>query len=122
MLYHRIIYIILIVVMAAGVVFCIFGYFKASTELSSVKSQLALQKNDERVVKFLSMFVKKVIKAETEISFEDRLALENAVCGIGDNDILTSWKKFVDSKDEKAAQQNTKDLLSLLVDKVSKSK
>ena len=122
MLHHRIIYIILIVVMAGGVVFSIFGYFNASTELSLVKSQLALQKHDERVTQFLSMFVKKVIKADKEISFDDRLVLENTVRSIGDKEILTQWKKFVDSKDQKEAQKNTKDLLGLLVDKVSKTK
>jgi len=122
MLHHRIIYIILIVVMSVGVVFSIFGYYDASTKLSSVESQLAVQKNDERTLQFLSMFVKKVIKADKEISFENRLILENSVRSMGDKDVLAQWKKFVDSKDETEAQKNTKDLLELLVDKISKKK
>ena len=120
MLHHRIIYIILIVVMAIGVVFSIFGYYNVSSELSSAQSQLAVQKNDERVLQFLSMFVKKVIKADAEISFEDRLSLENTVRSLGDKEVLAQWKKFVDSKTETEAQKNTKVLIDLLVDKVSK--
>ena len=120
MMRHKLVYLTLIVLLAGGVIAGIVGYYSVSTELSSVKSQLALQKKDERVLSFLKMFVKKVIKADKEIGFEDRLELENAVRQLGDKEILAQWKKFVDSKDEKEAQKNTKDLIDLLVDEVSK--
>ncbi len=119
---HKLVYLTLIVLLAGGVMAGIVGYYSVSTELSSAKSQLALQKKDERVLSFLKMFVKKVIKADKEIGFEDRLELENAVRQLDDKQILAQWKKFVDSKDETEAQTNTKDLIGLLIDKVSTTK
>jgi hypothetical protein len=117
---HKFVYIILIVLLAGGVIAGVVGYYSASTQLSKVQAKMAVQKKDERVLTFLKMFIKKVIKSESGVSFEDRLALENSVRNLNDKDILAQWKKFVDSKTEKEAQDNTKDLLDLLVNKVSK--
>ena len=117
---HKLIYIVVIVILAGGIMASLAGYYSASIELSKTKAELAMQDNNKRSLEFLSMFVKKVIKADKEIGFEDRLELENAVRQLGDVAILAQWKKFVDSKTESEAQSNTKDLLDLLVSKVAK--
>jgi len=119
MIRTRTIYLVIIMVLAVGLISSLVGYYSVSIKLSNVTAKQALQIKDQRMVDFLSMFVKKVIKAEGEISFETRLELENSVRNLGDTQILAQWKKFVDSKDEKEAQTNTKNLIELLVDKIS---
>ena len=117
---HKIVYIGLVVILSVGLIASIFGYYSVSIQLSESQAKLATQKKDERVLSFLDMFINKVIKAKQEIGFEDRLELENAVRQLSDNDVLAQWKKFTDSKTESEAQSNTKDLLVILVNKISK--
>jgi CRISPR/Cas system endoribonuclease Cas6 (RAMP superfamily) len=62
--------------------------------------------------------IEKVLKAEKEVDFETRLKLENAVREINDKEILNQWIKFTESKTEDEAQNNIKNLLDLLVDKI----
>lgn len=117
---HKLIYIVVIVVLSVGIMASLVGYYSVSVELSTTKAELAMQNNNKLTLDFLGMFVKKVIKADKEIGFEDRLELENAVRRLGDVAILAQWKKFTDSKTESEAQNNTKDLLDILVGKISK--
>ncbi|PIT87256.1 MAG: hypothetical protein COU31_03885 [Candidatus Magasanikbacteria bacterium CG10_big_fil_rev_8_21_14_0_10_40_10] len=117
---HRTFYLAIVVILAVASLAGLASYYSASVHLSQAQAQLALQKNDERVVNFLSMFVNKVIKADKEIGYDDRLELENAVRQLGDKEILEQWKKFTDSKTESEAQSNTKELLAKLVNKISK--
>ena len=73
---------------------------------------------NRKILSFLRLFIDKVLKADGEVSFEDRLSLENAVRGIDDQQILSQWQKFVDSKSDKEAQVNLRDLIDLLVRKI----
>lgn len=57
-------------------------------------------------------------KAEIEIDFDTRLKLETAVGNLNDEEILNQWQKFVDSKIEAEAQEEVKNLLEMLVNKV----
>jgi hypothetical protein len=119
---HKLIYIVVIVLLAGGIMASLVGYYSVSIELSKTKAEIAMQDNNKRTLEFLSMFIKKVIKADKEIGFEERLELENAVRKLDDVAILAQWKKFTDSKTEIEAQSNTKDLLDLLVNKISANK
>ncbi|MBU4332178.1 hypothetical protein KKD19_05955 [Patescibacteria group bacterium] len=58
-----------------------------------------------------------MLKAETEIDFETRLNLENAVRNLDDEEILSQWNKFVNSGNEIQAQVEVKNLLEALVHK-----
>ncbi len=71
-----------------------------------------------KVLNFTQMFIDNVLKAETEISFETRLALETEVRSLNDAEILSQWQKFTNSSTEEEAQENVKKLLALLIDKV----
>ncbi len=94
-------------------------YFSELKECNTTKNQLQSQKINEKVVSFAQLFVAKVLKAKSEVSFDERLKLENAVRGLDDKDILDQWEKFVSSNTELEAQQNVKDLLEILVNKIS---
>lgn len=76
-------------------------------------------KHSEKVIAFAKLFIQKVIKANGQISFEDRLALENSVRATGDADIVAQWRRFTDATSEAQTQQELKNLLDLLVNKIS---
>jgi hypothetical protein len=77
---------------------------------------LESQKTNEKVLDFTKLFIEKVLKAETEVDFETRLKLENAVRNLGDEEILTQWQKFTESKTEAEAQEEVKNLLEMLLE------
>lgn len=74
---------------------------------------------NQKVLAFTSLFIDQVLRAEGEVDFETRLKLENSIRAIGDQELLTQWRRFVESADEAAAQVEVKALLALLVDKLS---
>ncbi|MCK4520627.1 hypothetical protein KAT95_02040 [Candidatus Parcubacteria bacterium] len=68
---------------------------------------------------FIKFFIEKVLKAENEVDFETRLKLKNAVRNLSDEEILNQWNKFVESKTENEAQEEAKNLLEMLINKIS---
>lgn len=93
-------------------------YSNSQRDLEEAEQSLETQQMNEKVLRFSKLFIGKVLKAEEEIGFEERLNLENAVRGLDDEAILTQWNKFVESKDEIEAQIEVKNLLELLVSKI----
>ncbi len=76
------------------------------------------QARRKKTVDFLKIFIVKVVKAQGEVGFDDRLKLENAVRELDDAIVLAKWKEFVDSKQSEDAQNNLKELLGLLVQRL----
>ena len=74
-----------------------------------------------KVLDFANIFINKVLRAEGEISFEDRLKIENAVRDTQDSDIYNEWQKFVGAKTELEGREEIKNLLQLIVNKISSS-
>mgnify|MGYP001585986631 FL=1 len=107
----------IILIFVAANAFLGFGYFLGQKQLRIAEQQLKVQQNNTKIVNFTKLFIEKVLKAEKEVSFEERLILENAVRDLSDNDVLTQWEKFTDSKTETDAQEEVKNLLDLLVKK-----
>lgn len=83
-------------------------------------SQAAAKKSDlnAQTLNFTRLFIERVLQAKGEVSFENRLKLENMVRGLNDPAILESWNNFVNSKSEQDAQENVGSLLDLLVRKI----
>ena len=109
---------IIILILLASNVFLGVKYFAAQKEFRQTQTVLAAQKTNEKVLDFTKLFIAKVLKAETEVDFETRLKLENAVRDLNDEEILTQWQKFANSKIEAEAQANVKKLLEILADKI----
>src|SRR3989344_4787023 len=84
----------LIVVMALSVA----GNVLLGASLASVtkkNQQLqSLEHLNDSVLNFANLFISKVLRAEGEVSFEDRLQLENAVRDTKDKDIYDTWQRF----------------------------
>src|SRR3989344_3826214 len=47
-------------------------------DLKNTAEQLRVQQSDEKALAFMNLFVNKILLAEGEVNFEDRLKLENA--------------------------------------------
>lgn len=116
---QKIILTIIILILVAINVFLGASYFFAQKQLQLAEGKLKTQQNSIKIVDFTKLFIEKVLKAEKEVSFEDRLKLENAVRDLNDDEILMQWEKFTTSKTEIEAQTAVKNLLELLVGKYS---
>ena len=110
--------IVVVVSLLASNAFFAAQYASAQRQLTEIQRQLEAQRINERMLAFTQLFIEKVLKSEGEIDFETRLQLENAVRDIGDEEILAQWQRFTESTNEKEAQQEVKNLLSLLLRKV----
>lgn len=93
-------------------------YFRQQKQLSQTQASLQDQQINTKVLNFTRLFINQVLQAQTEVDFEARLQLENAVRGLDDAVILAQWKKFIDSTTEQEAQNEVKNLLKMLVDKI----
>jgi len=109
---------IIILILLAGNVFLSVKYFSVVKELRQTETLLQTQTTNEKVLEFSKLFIKEVLKAETEVNFDTRLKLENAVKNLGDEAILNQWQKFTESKTEVQAQEEVKNLLEMLVNKI----
>ena len=109
---------VIILILIVGNVFLGINYFSLQKELRQTQAVLETQKTNDKVLEFTKLFIEKVLKADTEVNFETRLKLENAVRNLEDEEILAQWSKFVESKVEAEAQEEVKNLLEILVSKI----
>ena len=114
----NVIFVIVILFLLIGDIF--FIYKCSSLQAEANRNELALQgqETNGKVLEFTKLFVSRVLKSDTEIDFETRLKLENAVRDLDDQEILAQWQKFIDSKTEQEAQVEVKGLLEMLVGKI----
>jgi len=115
---QTIILIVISIILLAGNVFFGVKYFTVQKEIGQTQTVLETQKINEKILEFTKLFIEKVLKAETEVDFETRLKLENAVRNLGDEEILVQWQKFVESRTEIEAQNEVKNLLEMLINKI----
>jgi len=106
---------ILMLVFIFGNVFFGLRYYFANQALKTAREQIKEQNLNEKILNFSIMFVDKVLKTKGEVSFEDRLKLENAVRDINNQEILDQWVKFTQSKTEGDAQIEVRNLIGLLL-------
>lgn len=109
----------IILILLAGNIFFGVNYFLLQSSWQEIVAEQRGWQFDKKVLAFAELFIDKVLKAEKEVSFDERLKLENAVRDLNDKEILTQWEKFTNSKTEAEAQEEVKNLLELLVKKIS---
>ena len=114
----RIAVILVILILLAAIAFLGWKYVQVRGELRTNEEALKVRQINEKILGFTNLFINQVLRAKEEIDFETRLKLENTVRGIGDDEVLGQWQKFVESKTENEAQEQVKNLLDLLVKKI----
>ena len=92
--------------------------FYLNKELAETNKKIEVQQINAKTLNFTILFIERVLKSTGEVSFEERLELENAVRDMNDQEIFAQWKKFVNSKTEETAQKEVKNLLEILVKKI----
>lgn len=110
---------IVILVLLGAVAFLGINLVDKSNDLKTTKQFCKVQQMNANIVGFTNLFITKVLQSDKELSFEDRIAIENAVREIGNQDILDQWQKFLSSKTEAQAQAEVKNLLEVLVKNIS---
>ena len=90
--------------------------YGANKKIQALEETVRLNKS---VLNFADLFISKVLKATSEISFEDRLQIENAVRDTKDQDIYDQWQKFVASQTLAEGQEEVKNILQLITKKLS---
>ncbi len=108
-----------ILVLVLGNIFFAVSYFLQARQTAKLQQQVSAQKTNTKVVNFLNLFIDKVLKTDKEVSFEDRLKLENAVRDINDPELLAKWEKFTGGTNEFEIQKGVKDLLEALARKIT---
>jgi len=103
-----------ILVLVAANVFTGFLYFQTKADFSRVQSDLSRNNRENKALVFMNLLIDKVLRNEGEVSFDDRLLLENSVREIGNTAILDEWSRFSNSQTGDEAQAAMKNLLSLL--------
>jgi hypothetical protein len=72
-----------------------------------------------KILDFTKLFIEKVLASKTEVDFETRLKLENAIRDINDTELFDQWTKFTKSKEPGEAQTDVVILLQMLMDRIS---
>lgn len=108
----------IILVIAIAVIFLGAEYFLQGRKIRELQKEVNIKQTNIKVKNFLDAFIKKVLKAENEVSFEDRLKLENSIRDLNDKEILTLWERFIRAQTSDQVQQSVKNLLEGLVNKI----
>ena len=112
----KILLVVLFVSLVISNVFFIYNYIVNLRTLEQITQK---QEVNSKVLSFTQLFVEKVLRGGTVVSFDDRLQLENSIRALNDKDIFASWEKFTSAKSQTEVQQDFYVLFSLLLKKIS---
>jgi hypothetical protein len=110
---------LIIIILVAAVLVLGGQYYVTRQKLATSENTVKTLQYDQKVLDFTKLFIAKVLKADGDVSFDDRLQLENSVRSINDNTIFDQWQKFINAKTPLEAQIEVKNLLEMLANKIS---
>ncbi len=91
-------------------------FSKGGSENTGAEASTTVRTTEQvETLDFLRLFVEKVIQAPGEVSFDDRLKLENKIRELENPEYLAQWQAFVGSESVGDAEKNLKLLLGMLV-------
>lgn len=93
-------------------------FYRSQAQLRVAEQMVANQKMNSQVLAFAQMFFDKVLAGSKEVSFDDRLALENSVRALNDRAIFDAWQKFTAAKNQAEVQADFYSLFNLLLKKM----
>jgi Na+-transporting NADH:ubiquinone oxidoreductase subunit NqrC len=107
--------VVLFILLIASNIFFAVKYFLNVKQIKQIKQE---QQINSDVLSFTKLFVDKVLMGSKEVSFEDRLQLENSIRALKDKEAFDLWDKFTKAKEQTEIQSNFYDLFSLLLTKI----
>lgn len=116
----RLVIIVVITLLACGNIYFGVMYVLQRMEAANLRQQFRVQQTNEKVLVFAKLFTDKILKESGEVTFDDRLRLENAVRDINDPEIFDQWKSFVESSGSQETQREVAKLFELFFDKIVK--
>lgn len=111
----KVLIIILFVALIISNVFFAYKYLASQRTLEATTQKQQINAN---VLSFTQLFMDKVLRGTSTVSFDDRLQLENSVRALNDKDIYTSWQNFTNAKNSTETQQDFYTLFNLLLKKL----
>lgn len=109
---------VLVLLIISNVVFVGMAvYYKI--QAGQAKQKILVQQINAKNLSFAKLFVDNFLSGEKEISFDQRLKLENAVRDVNDQGIFTAWQNFTKSANQQEAQLNLGILLKTIIEKIS---
>lgn len=109
----------LIIILAIIDVFFFVEWVIARNEIKTIKDKVSIIQINTKVLQFSRLLTDTVLGGSKEVSFDDRLKLENAVRDLNDKEIFSAWQKFTNSTVGSDSQKSFTDLLKLLFKKIS---
>ena len=106
-------------ILSAGIIFLTLQLFIYKAELVSAEKTVQGQQTNEKILTFTKLFVDKIFRKDPQVSFEDRLELENAVRVLNNQEIFDQWQKFTNSTGEEDAQTQAVNLFNLLLKNIT---
>ena len=108
-----------IVLLVIGNIIFAFTTFSSISKQKELEKKVALHEVNGNVLDFAQLFMEKVLLSDKEVSFDDRLQLENSVRNINDKEIFSAWQNFTNAKDQNEVQKDFYNLFDLLLKKIS---
>lgn len=115
----KLLFVVAIALLLLALVWLGVTYSLKAKELSELRDKVTVHGTNKKVTIFLQLFIQKVLRSDGVVSFEDRLRLENAVRDINDPLILEQWERFTQADTEPVIQEEVKNLLEALIEKIS---
>lgn len=116
----RLVIIVVITLLASGNIFFGVIYFIQRAEAHELAQCNETSELSQKVLIFSKLFVEKILKGSGEVSFDDRLKLENSIREINDQQIFDQWQNFTKSKSNYDAQAQAANLFTMLFSKIIK--
>src|SRR5574344_2857259 len=88
----------LVIILLLSNIFVSWFLFTYKIENNKLRIEIENQQKNNEIMSFTKLFISKVLNGTGEVSFEDRLQLENMTKNINDKDIIDSWQSFTKSK------------------------
>jgi len=111
--------ILLVALFASLVISNVFFTYNYIVNLRTLEQMTKKQEINANVLSFTQLFLEKVLRGGTLVSFDDRLHLENSVRALNDKDIFASWESFTNAKSQTEVQQDFYTLFDLLLKRIS---
>lgn len=112
--------IILIISLALNAVLAVFLGVSLNG-FKNLKKQISSRQASQKVLEFAKLFVDKFLLSSGVVGFDDRLALENAVRDLNDEQIYKQWQDFINSPDNRQTQLSAGKLFNLLLKRLEPS-